>query len=182
MKAKSRVLQPDVTDAFGVFDVCHREILSHLDQLTGLVCGLKVDADEPVRSQARELIAFFTGPAREHNYDEERHLFPTLLQCDDAELKRAAETLCEDHAWIELYWLDVEPQLAALADGASTLERRALRSAVQVFDRVMRDHIALEEPLLYPQLRGRMKSTVVKSISREMAARRETKPPRSQSG
>ena len=176
--AKSLVPQTVVPTALEVFDVGHRDILAHLDKLTALVSVLEADPDQNTRSQARELFAFFTGPAREHNYDEERHVFPTLLQCAVEEVKRAVETVCEDHAWIELSWLEIEPQLAALIDGDLSLDGRALRSAVEVFDAVMRDHIALEEPLLHPQLRGHLKSTVVRSISREMEARRETKPNR----
>jgi hemerythrin-like domain-containing protein len=181
VKARSLVPKPEVTDAFVVFDVCHRDILVHLDELIELTSRQPVDLDEQARVQAREVIAFFAGPAREHNYDEELHVFPTLMQCDDQEVKNAAETLCEDHAWIELYWLDIEPQLAALADPTSTFDRRTLRTAVEVFERLMRDHIALEESLLYPQLRGRLKSTVVRSISREMAARRDAQSTRIES-
>jgi hypothetical protein len=113
-----------------------------------------------------------SGPAREHNCDEERHVFPTLLACDDVEVKRAAEALCEDHAWIELCWLDIEPQLAAAAAGLSSYDLPALRSAAEALVTVMRDHMALEESLLYPQLPARLKSTVLRSISRQMAARR----------
>jgi hemerythrin superfamily protein len=118
------------------------------------------------------VIAFFSGPAREHNYDEERHVFPTLLAWDDEEVKRAAETLCEDHAWIELRWLDIEPQVASVAAGLSSYDLPALRAAVEALVTVMRNHMALEESLLYPQLRPRLKSTVLRSIGRQMAARR----------
>jgi iron-sulfur cluster repair protein YtfE (RIC family) len=173
VNTKALAPRPNVPDVFEVFDFCHRDILTHLDELTALVSTWQARKDEARCNLARELIAFFAGPAREHNYDEERHVFPNLLLHADEEVKRAAETLCEDHAWIELYWLDIEPQLAAVACGTSTFDLRALRSAAEVFDSVMRYHIALEESLLYPQLRGRLKSSVVRSISREMAARRD---------
>lgn len=174
--------QPDVSHASEVFDICHREVLAHLEKLTSLVSRLQADVEQEGRSQVRELAAFFTGPAREHNHDEERHVFPTLLQHEDEEVRRAAETLCEDHAWIELTWLDIEPQLAAVADGVSTFDPLALRSAVEVFDAVMRDHIALEESLLYPQLRDRLGSELIRSIGRETAAREEASSHRTQPG
>lgn len=125
------------------------------------------------RVVAREVIAFFAGPSRERNEDEERHVFAILLQSEDAEVKRAAEFLCENHAWIELNWLDIEAPLAALARGES-VDHRALRSAADVFDALMRDHIALKESLFYPQLRGHLKSDLVRSISPETAAHRDT--------
>jgi iron-sulfur cluster repair protein YtfE (RIC family) len=180
VNTKSFVPQPDVTDAFEVFDIFHRDILTKLEELDKLVSDLDAGRHEG-RAGIRELVMFFAGPAREHNYDEERHVFPTLLQHKDEEVRRAAETLLEDHAWLEIYWLDIEPQLTSLADGASTFNVCALRSDTRVFGTMMRDHIALEETLLYPQLRGRLRSHVVRSISREMAARRQANSTSNQS-
>jgi iron-sulfur cluster repair protein YtfE (RIC family) len=172
VKAKLDVQRRKPPDPVDAFDVRHREILGQLGALTRLVDRLQAaDPDDEARGCARTLIAFFAGPAREHNYDEERHVFPVLQRCDDADVRQAAERLCEDHAWIELCWLDIEPQLAAVAAGAATRDGRGLQSAVEVFASMVRNHIALEESLLYPQLRGRLKSTVVRSINRQMAAR-----------
>jgi hemerythrin-like domain-containing protein len=172
VKAKLDVQRRKPPDPVDAFDFRHREILGQLGALTRLVDRLQAaDPDDEARGCARTLIAFFAGPAREHNYDEERHVFPVLQRCDDADVRQAAERLCEDHAWIELCWLDIEPQLAAVAAGASG-DRAALQSAAELFAAMMREHIALEESLLYPQLRGRLKSVVLRSISRELTERR----------
>ena len=66
----------------------------------------------------------------------------------------------------------IEAQLAAVAAGLSSYNLPALRSAAEALVTVMRDHMAHEESLLYPQLRARLTSTVVRSISRQIAARR----------
>jgi iron-sulfur cluster repair protein YtfE (RIC family) len=173
MKAKSHTAKSSPGDFVDALDGCHRDILVHLDKLVALVSELQLDGpNDAVRTQARELIAFFSGPAREHNYDEERHVFPALVACDDVEVKRAAETLSEDHAWIEFCWLDIEPQLAVVAAGLSSYDVPALRSAVDAFVKVTRDHMALEESLLFPQLRRCLKPAKIRSIRREMTARR----------
>lgn len=166
MKAKSRVAKTCLPDVFDVLDGCHRDILIHLDKLIAVVSHLQLAApNEKVREHAHEVVEFFSGPARQHNYDEERHVFPTLMACDDPEVKRAAEGLCEDHAWIEFCWLDIEPHLAAAATGLPLYDLPALRSAAEAFVTVTREHVALEESLLYPQLRGRLKLVVRKSMS-----------------
>jgi hemerythrin-like domain-containing protein len=175
VNARSVIAPRHPSDAPHVLDVFHREILRQLARLVDLACATQPGASEP--SQARELIAFFEGPAREHNDDEERHALATLLQCDDADVRRAAEILREDHAWIELHWLDIEPQLAAMAAEPSNVDHTALRSAAEVFASLMRDHITLAESLLYPQLRGRLKLTVMRSINRAIDARRDTGSP-----
>jgi iron-sulfur cluster repair protein YtfE (RIC family) len=165
-------------DLFDVLGNAHRDVRIHLGKLTTLVAELKRGGapNDGLRREARELIAFFSGPAREHNYDEELHVFPTLLACDDAELRHAAEALGEDHAWIELCWLDIEAQLALAGGGSSSYDGPTLRAAVESFITGMTEHMALEESLLYPQLRRRLDAAVRRSISSEIAARRAAGP------
>ena len=173
MKTRSLVANSGVPDLFDLFDDCHRQIVAHLDKLAAVVSHLQVAApDARVRSEARDVAAFFSGPAREHNYDEERHVFPILLACEKPEVKRAAETLCEDHAWIEFRWLDIEPQLAAVAAGMTLSDPESLRAGAAAFAAGMRNHIALEESLLYPELRGRLTPDARRSIAREISVRR----------
>ena len=134
-----------------VIDDAHRDILARLDELAALM--ERLDAGTPVsdvRDQASSLIAFFSGPARDHNYEEELYVFPRLLASADVELKRAAEDLCEDHARIELCWLEIEPQLGLLAGGGCARDLSALREAVETLVDVTREHVALEEALIYP--------------------------------
>jgi iron-sulfur cluster repair protein YtfE (RIC family) len=134
----------------------HREIEEHLARITALAGGLsRQPADEAVQRQLSELLAFFAGPLRRHDIEEERHLFPALLRDGDPELHRRVERLREDHAWIELRWLDIEPQLAAVAKGGVADDLSGLQDAVHDFVDVTRDHMAVEESLLDPLLRGR---------------------------
>lgn len=173
MKNTPPVANPGVRDLFQVLDDCHRAILLNLDKLTSVVAEsqLKPLTDQ-TRGRMQEVVEFFCGPAREHNYDEERHVFPTLVECDDVEVKQAAETLREDHAWIEFSWLDVQAQLTAAIAGAGSYDASTLSAAAQAFAVHMRKHIALEELQLYPRLRERLSVRAVRVISREIAARR----------
>lgn len=159
-----------------VLDPSHRDILVHLDKLVALTGRLRNPTrDDALRQQSRDLIAFFSGPARDHNYDEEQHVFPRFLRGDDADTRRETEGLREDHAWIELYWLDIEAQLASVAQDSGAIDQELLQSATQIFVALMGDHIALEESLLYPQLKRQLKLKTARPASREMAARRAGK-------
>ena len=106
------------------------------------------------------------------NCDEELHVFPTLLACDDAELRHTTEALGENHAWIELCWLDIEPQLALAAEGLSSYDLAALRAAMESFVTGMSEHMALDDSLLYAQLRGWLHAAARRTISSDIAARR----------
>lgn len=168
--------QAAVPDAFDVFDASHREIVMQLQNLDDLCARLRraaPSAEDAVL--ARDLIAFFSGPARDHNYEEERHAFPPLLQCGRPELVQAAQSLQEEHALIELDWLDLVPDLEAVASRSAALDLPSLAEHAEVFSTVMRDHIAIEESLLYPELRSRLEAAVRRSASREIAARRARK-------
>jgi iron-sulfur cluster repair protein YtfE (RIC family) len=132
----------------------HREIEEHLARVTALASGLsRQPANKAVQRELGELLEFFAGPLRRHDIEEEQHLFPALLRNGDRELHRRIERLREDHAWIELRWLDIEPQLAAVAKGGVAEDLSGLQEAVHDFVDVTRDHMAVEELLIDPLLR-----------------------------
>jgi hemerythrin-like domain-containing protein len=172
---RTRTSAPEVSpaDAFEVLDACHHETLERLHQLEALVAALAgggaIDAAQEV--QARRLIEFFTGTARTHNADEERHVFPVLRDCDDEALVRAVDRLSEDHAWIEIHWLDVQAQLDAALAGSRSFDPAALGTAAEPFLAISREHIVAEERLLYPQARERMQPKQLKSMARELSGR-----------
>ena len=58
--------------------------------------------------------------------------------------------------WLEEDWLELSPQLQAVAEGYSWYELDTLRQAVEVFAGLYQEHIALEESLIYPEARRQM--------------------------
>ena len=158
---------------FDVLDICHRHTVVALGKLAALVTTLRgggVDAD--ARTLAREVHAHFEGDARLHHEDEERHVFPALLDRGDAGIVQAVQRLRQDHRWLEQNWREIGPRLDAIADGQSWVEVDALREAVQVFTALSHDHIALEEAYIYPQVRHRLPDRAQRDMDREMAERR----------
>ena len=168
MKAKAPARKSCTPEALHALDAFHREVRIRLEELLSLVGALHMHAppDESVKVRLREVIAFFNGPVRDHNYEEERYVFPGLRSSGDGQVSAAAETLCEDHAWIEISWLDMEPWLAMAANGFFSDDLPTLRSTAQTFAAVLRDHMDLEESLLYPQLRGHWRALSPQSRSR----------------
>ncbi len=158
---------------FDVLDVCHRHTLVALGRLAALVSALRrgaIDAD--ARALAREVHAHFEGSARLHHEDEERHVFPALLERGDADTVHAVQRLRQDHRWLEQDWREIGPRLDAIACGQSGLDLDALHDAVQVFTALSHDHIALEEAYIYPQVRHRLPERAQRDMAREMRERR----------
>jgi hemerythrin-like domain-containing protein len=147
-----------LTNVYESLDATHRAIVHHLERLKGLATLLvtTTPTNETARDQVREVIEFFSGASREHHYDEERFAFPKLLAGSDATVHRVVERLREDHAWIELQWLDIEAQLETSAEGMPPNEGQAFIAAVDDFALLMYDHMALEESTFHPELRARV--------------------------
>jgi hemerythrin-like domain-containing protein len=121
---------------------------------------------------ASEVLTFFSTTVRQHHEDEERHVFPRLATDCDAETVQAVLRLQQDHDWLEEDWMALSPHLAAIAAGQSWWEIESLRDGASVFSALLRDHIALEESLIYPQARQRLQGAQRRDMGREMAARR----------
>ena len=135
-------------------DRTHREIVEMLARMHLLVEKLEVRGiDAGVRQLAQDLCLFFDETARPHHAAEEEFVFPDLLASDDAELVQHVKRLQQDHGWLEEDWFELAPHLRAVANGQSWYDIDVLRSAVPTFTELYREHIALEESVVYPASR-----------------------------
>jgi len=158
------VSQPD---RFQALDACHQQIHAHLAQLTDVLEKLQAGAEQvQYREQMRVIEEFFTGNARQHHLDEEKHIFPKLLASDNAELVQAVRTLQQDHGWIEQNWLELSPMLRAIAEGEDWVDMAELQHNVEVFLALLHDHIVLEETLIYPEARGQFAEELAARVKR----------------
>lgn len=137
-------------------DGTHAQMMVTLSQMGGLMRHLREHGvDDTARRNAAEICTFFINTARQHHADEERAVFPALMAGDDAELRAHVERLQQDHGWLEEDWIELAPQLQAVAQGYSWYDIDELSHAVQVFVDLYHEHIALEESLIYPAARQR---------------------------
>ncbi len=153
---------------FEALDECHRQILSHLEALTELAQHVEtsgVDAD--VQQQAGAIEVFFSNTSRDHHAKEQKTVFAPLLSSGDAVLTEAVRTLQQDHGWIEENWIELAPQLSAIASGNNWPDPAEFLHGVQVFVELCTGHIALEETLVYPESRAQWARAVAARALRE---------------
>jgi hemerythrin-like domain-containing protein len=137
-----------------VLDRTHREIIAMLARLPLLIERLEVHGiDDVGRRLAQEICAFFEETARPHHAAEEELVFPDLLARGDPELVQHVKRLQQDHGWLDEDWYELSPQLGAVANGQAWYDLDLLRSYVATFTELYRDHIALEETVVYPASR-----------------------------
>jgi hemerythrin-like domain-containing protein len=156
--------------AFEALDACHRKIQAHLVKLTALaelVDGQELDTK--AKKQAGVIERFFSGTSRQHHVEEERSVFPILLASGNPELVTAVKSLQQDHGWIEENWLELAPQLRALASGNNWVDPSEFQHGASVFVELCRGHIALEETLIYPHSKARWAQAVAARRTRSTA-------------
>lgn len=144
------------SDDFEVLDATHREVMVQLGLLGELIEHLdRHGVDDHARELARTIGAFFNGHARQHHADEETRVFPGLLASGDADLVQHVRRLQQDHGWLEEDWRELAPPLDAIASGYSWYDLDMLRHGLPVFTELYREHIALEESMIYPEAKRR---------------------------
>lgn len=166
-------------DGFEVLDACHRQTMLLLEKLALLISRLESGGpDLPSRAMAKDIVDFFSNTARQHHEDEERHIFPTLLTSSDPDTVQAVLRLQEDHHWLEEDWIEISPQIDAVANGQSWYDIDTLRESVEIFTALSREHVALEESCIYPQAREQLGAAERLAMAHEMDKRRESQQAR----
>ena len=149
-----------------VLDRTHREIVEMLTRLHLLIEKLEARGiDDGVRKVAEDICRFFDETARPHHAAEEEFVFPDLLGSGDPELVQHVQRLQQDHGWLEEDWVELSPHLRAVANGQSWYDIDVLRSAVPTFTELYRDHIALEETVVYPASRRYHHGDLLRNVS-----------------
>ena len=145
--------------SFESLDRTHAQVLQLLKQFDQLLQHLDDNgADGVAQASAQVICDFFTGSARQHHADEERLVFPGLLASGDAEMVQHVKRLQQDHGWLEEDWLELAPQIEAIATGYNWYDTSVLRHALPIFTALYEEHIGLEESLIYPEAKRRQQA------------------------
>jgi hemerythrin-like domain-containing protein len=144
----------DAPANFEVLDHTHQQVMKLLALMPALLAHVDDSGpDDEARRMAAEVRAFFDGQARQHHAEEEARVFPDLIASGDVELVRQVKRLQQDHRWLEEDWQVLGPQFEAIERGYNWYDLTMLRQALPVFEALNREHITLEEALVYPAAR-----------------------------
>jgi len=168
------------SDPTGLLSDCHRRIEMFLGTLMAVAVVIDRPPTEDTARALESALRYFGQAAPKHTADEEESLFPRLRQIRHAEIQAAfskLEELEKEHLWAAPLHTEIE------CLGASYLSTGSLASPeVAEFRRAVRDlasmykqHIAVEDELVFP-LAARVLSDAEKSaIAEEMASRRKVR-------
>jgi iron-sulfur cluster repair protein YtfE (RIC family) len=133
-------------------DAYHGQVRGHLDRLAALASRVENEQlDAETRAEACAIEAFFSGSMQEHHRLEEAGVFSPLLDSGDTELATTVHTLQQDHGWIEQNWIEIGPQLRAIAQGNHWIDPAEFMHGAEVFLELCYGHAALEETVIPPR-------------------------------
>ena len=162
MKAKTTPTAAELAQ----LDAYHAQVRSYLDRLAALATRVENEQlGAETRAEAVAIEAFFSGSMREHHRVEETGVFPVLLAGSDAELVDVVRTLQQDHGWMEQNWLELAPQLRAIAQGNAWVDPAEFMHGAEVFLELSYGHSALEEAVVYPHARAPQEDAAARQVA-----------------
>lgn len=166
---------PDFSNPLALMSDCHRRIEMFLEAL--MKVGNSPELDPGSQRALEAALRYFREAAPNHTADEESSLFPRLRSYDTAEvtaLMNEVERLEGDHRRAESLHREVDRigtewlRGAAIADS----EQERFRSAVSALHEIYREHILLEDKVVFPLAARTLSAEERLAVGREMAERR----------
>lgn len=162
-------------DPIGMLRDCHRRIERFVG-LLGLIVRqaegrpLSVEECEAVEAAQR----YFRESGQRHNSDEEESLFPRMRQGGAAEVLRDVERLEDEHRQSEALHKEAAELFDRwMADGElPAVDRNRLHAVTARLEQMYREHIRIEEQVVFPCASQMLDSKAVEAIGAEFRSRR----------
>lgn len=172
----------DFSDPTGFLADCHRRIEMFLGALEAVSTVIDQPLTEETRRALDSALRYFREAAPKHNADEEESLFPRMREIRDPEVRSAVakiDKLEEEHRWAAPLHSEVERMGTIYLSGKSLSpeEVEGFRKAVTELASMYREHIRVEEEVVFPAAARRLSKDEQAAIGTEMAARRSVQVP-----
>ena len=166
------------SDPTALLSDCHRRIETFLGALERVGSLIDRPLTEEARSALEAALRYFRQATPKHTADEEESLFPRLRQMDIPDVRGAIERLEpleHDHVLAASLHREVE-ELGQRYLATGKLEAtgvEAFRKAVASLVSIYKEHIDIEDNLVFPLAARLLSPTDRAAIADEMAARRQ---------
>lgn len=153
---------------------CHLRVQDQCATLLRLVPHIAANGpDRPAQEAATAVMRYFDTSARHHHEDEERDLFPALIESmagsDAVCLRGLIAALTNEHRELEQRWKALRAVLAQVANGqAAALAQNDVDHFTGLYER----HIAREEAELLPMAQRLLSDAELDRIGLAMRKRR----------
>lgn len=153
---------------------CHLRVQDQCSTLLRLVPHIAAHgSDRPAQEAAMAAMSYFDTSARHHHDDEERDLFPALIESmagsDAVCLLELTAALTSEHRELEARWQTLRAVLVQVAAGQAVL---LAQDDVSGFAELYERHIAREESELLPMAKRLLSDAELDRIGLAMRTRR----------
>lgn len=153
---------------------CHLRVQDQCSTLLRLAPHITTQgSDRPAQEAATALMRYFDTSAKHHHDDEERDLFPALIESmagsDAVCLRELTAALTAEHRELEARWQSLRAVLAQVAAGQTV---RLAEDDVRAFAELYERHIAREESELLPMAHRLLSDAELDRIGLAMRTRR----------
>lgn len=162
-------------DPLGMLEDCHRRI----ERFLHILCLVAEQASgrplsEEESAAVTAALHYFQEGGRRHNADEEESVFPRLRAADLNRSQADLAHLEDDHRRTENLHQRVESLYRKWIDTSafSGEEQQALLSATSVLQRIYKEHIHMEESIVFPRAAQVLDKAAIAAIGSEFQVRR----------
>jgi len=162
----------------GLLSDCHRRIEMFLGSLVRVAPLLEKPLDADARTAMETSLRYFREAAPKHTADEEESLFPRLRKIDNPEIEAALgslDPLERDHRRADSLHARVD-RLGRKCLETGTLSSEDAHKFAQAMTElasIYKEHIRIEDELVFPVAGKVLSSSEKAAIAAEMAARRK---------
>jgi len=165
-------------EPMGLLSDCHRRIEMFLGTLVRLAEYVERPLDDDRRRALETALKYFREAAPKHTADEEESLFPRLRKLRDRGVEAAIRTLDpleQEHRRANVLHEEVDRiGQAWLSEGVlSAADVQRFRSDVTELSSIYKEHIRVEDEVLFPAAGRSLSATEKAAIAEEMSARRK---------
>jgi len=166
------------SDPTGLLSDCHRRIEMFLRALERVAAVVDRPSTDETRAALESALRYFREAAPKHTADEEESLYPRLRQMPDPKVKAAVETLElleRDHLLAGSLHAEVEAlgQKYLTEGSLESTATEGFRKAIANLASIYKEHISIEDDLVFPLAARWMSTSDKKAIAEEMATSRQ---------
>ncbi|MEO7252977.1 MAG: hemerythrin domain-containing protein [Casimicrobium sp.] len=167
-------------EPYAMLDACHERVERTLRLLARIVPHVSTHGiDAKAQSAAVDVLRYFDIAAPLHHGDEELHVFPLLLQQNDAMTTQFVKQMLSDHEQMSELWAALRTTLVEIsahnpANGVEFVVTEAFEQQIATFAALYAEHLKTESEILFPAAAQLTTVDALHEMSDDMKRRRTT--------
>ncbi len=167
-------------EPFAMLDACHERVERTLRLLARIVPHVAAHGiDEKAQRAAVDVLRYFDVAAPLHHGDEERHVFPLLLEQNDAATTGLVNQMLNDHQEMSAQWAALRLTLVQIAaddhaERVACLVAQEFEQQIAAFTALYAIHLNTESRTLFPVAARLKTEDALRDMSDDMRLRRMT--------